>query len=344
MIVAGGRAIAKAGACDYAASPFSATAAIAVSTPGRQIEGSKGRDIDGFSWIAFRWNSIGITEASGLNLGWSASDGGRSRTACGKDVCRHHFGNNRCRVRGERVQLPRRNVDLRSRSLLHPRNSRVGSGKAQSILRRIDMRNEDGIELRSRLWLMIHRSRSADQLRGKVRMCRSRKDFRMQHAYPHQESHHAGLCPGAENEFRPGSSRLRKQREWSLRRSEISHDHVYSTNVESLVRDLSFLLKEDESFACKDARIDYPKLNYARQRPFLSKQHETITIYRSRTCRNPCGNVRQLYPHRENILHPSVAFYFPPAWLQQCTTFGLAMPLVALRVSTTNWASPTILR
>lgn len=240
MVVAGGRAIAEAGAGDYASSSFRASAAIAVSAAGWQIEGSEGRDIDSFPGSAFRGNSIGIAEASGLDPRWSAGDCGRGRAAARKNVCRYYFGNNGRGVVGERVQLPGRHFDHRSRSFFRFRSSWLRSRKAQSILRRIEMRHKDGLELDSRLWLMIDRSRSADYLRGKIGMRGRRNDFRVQHAYPYQKSHYAGLYPGAENEFRPGSSRLWKQREWSLWRSEISHDHVYSTNVETLVRDLSF--------------------------------------------------------------------------------------------------------
>jgi hypothetical protein len=68
MIVASGRAIAKSGACDHAAGSLCTSAAIAISAAGWQIEGSNGRNIDGFPGSAFGGNSVGISETSGLDL------------------------------------------------------------------------------------------------------------------------------------------------------------------------------------------------------------------------------------------------------------------------------------
>lgn len=76
-IVAGGRAISEPCAYDYATSAFGATAAVAISAAGWQIERSKSGDIDGFPRSAFGGNSVGIAEASGLNPRRGANDGGR---------------------------------------------------------------------------------------------------------------------------------------------------------------------------------------------------------------------------------------------------------------------------
>ena len=232
MVIASGRATAEACACDYAAHAFGAAAAVARAASGGQIEGAESRDIHRFALTGFCGKPVGIAEASSLDLGRSPHGGGCGGAASGEYVRRHHFRNYRRRTGRKSFQLLRRDVHCGSGSFLYSLDSTLGSGEPKSIGGRIKIRDKYGPgQSAYRLWLMIDRNRSTDQLDRPKSMLRSGDNPGSEHAEPHQECDHAGLRPGAENEFRPRRFRRRQQREWSLLRSGVCHNRVSLTSI-----------------------------------------------------------------------------------------------------------------
>src|SRR5271154_5475311 len=224
-IIASGRAPAKTGTCCHAAHSLGAAAAVTVASSRRQIEGSKRSHVHGFPLIGLGRNSIGIAEASGLQLRRSARDGGRSRTAGGEYVRPDYSRDHRRGVERKRVQFFGRDADRGSGSVFHFYRSRLWRGQAQSVGRGIEIRDEYRLrQMAQRLWLMIDWNRSAHQLNRTERVLGSGDNYWLQYSQPHQKRGQAGLRPRAENEFLPGSSGLWEQREQNLLRSRISHD------------------------------------------------------------------------------------------------------------------------
>ena len=71
---------------------------------------------------------------------------------------------------------------------------------------------------------------------------------------------------------------------------------------------------------------------------------ESATLYLSSTCSTLRGSHGWPPDDSENIYILIDSFTLGGGPVQQRTTLGLSIPLVALRVSTTNWDSPTTRR
>ena len=71
---------------------------------------------------------------------------------------------------------------------------------------------------------------------------------------------------------------------------------------------------------------------------------ESATLYFSSTCSTVRRSHGRPRDYGENIYILIDSFTPEGGQVQQRTTLGLSIPLVALRVSTTNWDSPTTRR
>ena len=76
----------------------------------------------------------------------------------------------------------------------------------------------------------------------------------------------------------------------------------------------------------------------------FSHAKQSATLYFSSTCSTVWGSHGRPPDDRENIYILIDSFTTLGGPVQQRTTLGLSIPLVALRVSTTNWDSPTTRR
>lgn len=75
----------------------------------------------------------------------------------------------------------------------------------------------------------------------------------------------------------------------------------------------------------------------------FAQAKESATSYLSTTCSTVRRSRGRPPDDRENI-YILIDSFTPEGAVQQRTTLGLSIPLVALRVSTTNWDSPTTRR